>query len=85
VKRTVDGSLFLLPIRFSAYMKNLLPLACISQTKVDEPRKEMATSWTIVVQFQADLRTVSSQSLDGFWDPLSLEPMTTGSKAVRAW
>jgi hypothetical protein len=49
---------FLLPIRFSAYMKNVLLLACVTQTKVDEPRKELAARWTIDVQFQADLRTI---------------------------
>jgi len=49
---------FLLAIRFSAYMKNVLLLACLLQTKVDEPRKESATSWTIDVQFQADLTTI---------------------------
>jgi len=39
-------------------MKNVLLLACLLQTKVDEPRKESATSWTIDVQFQADLTTI---------------------------
>ena len=49
---------FLLLVRLSAYMKNMLLLTCLSQTKADEPRKELAASWTIDVQLQADLSTI---------------------------